>query len=377
MRRNKEFGFLVIITGILLFFGLLMAYSASAPVGQEVMGDDYYYLKRMIAFTVLGLIGMFLTAVIRYETWTKHWPVYYGLSVIALLLVLFTPMGVSVGGTRRYLNLGFTALQPSEFARLAVVFFLASFCARRAEHLENLKRGFIPAMLAVSVLAVLILAGHDLGIPATIGLTALLVFFIAGANPAHIAATGGGALMSILLLILIEPYRMRRIIAFIDPWKDPKGCGWQIIQSMAALGSGGVWGVGLGQGLQKNLYLPAAHTDFVFSIIGEEMGLVGTIIVNLAFASLAFVGTRIALKAKNREASFLALGISFMISTTALINMAVAADLLPTKGITLPLVSYGGSSLLTNMVAVGILMNIARVSIEPRILEPISTMGQT
>ncbi|GAB4337602.1 MAG: stage V sporulation protein E [Candidatus Abyssubacteria bacterium] len=373
MRRGSEFGFLVAITLLLLCFGLTMAYSASASVGQEMKGDDYYYFKRMVAFALCGAIAMFLAAVIRHEVWTRYWPVYYAVSVVALLLV-FTPLGVGAG-VRRYLNLGFITVQPSEFARLAAVFFLASFCARRAEHLSDLKRGFIPPMAAVSVLAGLILAGRDLGIPATIGLTTLLILYIAGANVRHLAATGGLAILCVIPLIIMEPYRIQRLIAFIDPWKDPKGDGWQIIQSMAALGSGGAWGVGLGRGIQKCLYLPAAHTDFVFSIIGEETGLVGTMAINLAFALLAVVGTRVALRAANREASFLALGLSFMICITALINMAVAVDLLPTKGITLPLVSYGGSSLLTNMIAVGILMNIARVSVEPEQLSSITPMG--
>ncbi len=361
--RNKEFGLLLIVTGLLLFFGLMMAYSASALVGHKIMGDDYYYFKRMVAFTLVGLTAMFLAAVIRYETWTRYWPLYYAMSVIGLLLV-FTPLGVATGGVRRYLFVGFTAVQPSEFARLAAVFFLASFCARKAENLKNFRRGFLPPMAAVAVIAGLILAGKDLGIPATIGLTALCMVFIAGANFVHVAATAGAAVASLLLLVVMEPYRLRRLVVFIDPWKDPTDSGWQIIQSMAALGSGGVWGVGPGRGLQKYLYLPAAHTDFVFSIIGEEMGLIGTVAINLAFAVLAVVGTRIALKAKTREASFLALGLSFLVCFTALINMAVAVDMLPTKGITLPLVSYGGSSLLSNMFAIGILMNIARVSQE-------------
>ena len=370
MMRNREFAVLVIVTCVLLFFGLTMAYSASAAVGQKNMDDDYYYFKRMLAFVMLGSVGMFLASVIRYELWTRHWLFFYGISVIALLLV-FTPMGLNAGRVSRYLNLGFTAVQPSEFARLAAIFFLASFCARRAEQLENLKKGYLPALIGVSVIAVLILAGHDLGIPVTIGLTALFILYIAGANIMHIAATAGAALVGVGLMILIEPYRMKRLIIFIDPWKDPRDGGWQIIQSMAALGSGGFWGVGPGRGLQKYLYLPAAHTDFVFSIIGEEMGFIGTMIVNIAFISLAVVGIRIALKASNREASFLALGLSFMISVTAIINMAVAADMLPTKGITLPLVSYGGSSLLANMIAIGILMNIARSSVEPGALRAI------
>jgi len=364
MRLSAEFKFLLLITGLLLFFGLLMAYSATAPVGQKVMGDDYHYLKRMIIFGVLGAFAMFLAAVIRYDTWTKYWPVYYVLSVAALILV-FTPMGVSMGGVRRGLWLGFITIQPSEFARLAAIFFLASFCARKAEHLKNLKRGFLPPMMAVALVAGLILAGRDLGIPVTIGMTALLILFIAGADIRHVAGIAGIALLSLIPLILMEPYRLKRLTVFIDPWKDPKGGGWQIIQSLAALGSGGFWGVGPGRGLQKCLYLPAAHTDFVFSIVGEEMGLIGTMTINLAFAAFAVVGVRIALKASNREASFLALGISLIIAITALINMAVAVDMLPTKGITLPLVSYGGSSLLTNMFAVGILLNVARVSVQP------------
>jgi cell division protein FtsW len=338
------------------------------------MGDDHYYFKRMIAFVVLGTIAMVSASIIRYETWTRHWHIYYIIALVALLLV-FTPLGVQVGEARRSLYIGFTTSQPSEFARLAVVFFLASFCARKAEQLRNFKRGFVPAIAAVSVLAGLILAGHDLGIPVTIGATALLLLYIAGADILHLLALSGAGALSLAMLIIFEPYRVERLLAFIDPWKDPKNNGWQIIQSMAALGSGGVWGVGFGKGLQKNLYLPAPHTDFVFSIIGEETGLIGTLLINLAFTILAVIATRIALKAKNREASFLCLGLSFLIAGTALINMAVAVDLLPTKGITLPLVSYGGSSLLSNMIAMGILMNIARVSKETTNLGALSPMG--
>ena len=374
MRHNREFGILVAITCALLFFGLTMAYSASAVVGQENMGDDYYYFKRMLAFSMLGAVALWLAASVRYEIWTRYWPVFYGISAAALLLV-FTPMGVSAGEARRSIYVGFTTLQPSEFGRLAVIFFLASFCSRKAEKLKNLKRGFLPAMAGVCLIAGLILAGRDLGIPLTIGLTALIMLFIAGARLTHLAATAGGAFVSLLLLILIEPYRIKRLIVFIDPWKDPMDNGWQIIQSMAALGSGGVFGVGPGRGLQKYLYLPAAHTDFVFSIIGEEMGLVGTMIINLAFISLAAVGLKIALKANNREASFLALGISFIISITAFINMAVASDMLPTKGITLPLVSYGGSSLIANMFAIGILMNIAVSSSKNELMQPVKGMN--
>jgi cell division protein FtsW len=376
MMRNREFAALVIITCVLLFLGLSMAYSASAPVGQKVMDDDYYYFKRMLAFAVLGSIAMSLAAITRYDIWTRHWAVFYGISIVSLLLV-FTPLGVSAGEARRSIDIGFITLQPSEFARLAAVFFLASFCARRAECLKNLRKGFLPAMAVVSGLMILILAGKDLGIPVTIGMMALLMLFIAGANILHVAATAAAALASLLLLIALEPYRWQRLIIFIDPWREPKHGGWQIIQSLAALGSGGIWGVGPGRGLQKYLYLPAAHTDFVFSIIGEEMGLMGTLLINVAFASLAVVGIRIALKAKNREVSYLALGLSFIISITALINMGVAVDLLPTKGITLPLVSYGGSSLLTNMIAIGILMNIARESLQPELFQYSPLMGKT
>jgi cell division protein FtsW len=310
-------------------------------------------------------------SVIPYETWTRHWHVYYVLSVIGLLLV-FTPLGVRAGGVRRSIYIGFTTVQPSEFARLAVIFFLASFSARKAEQLKNFKKGLLPALGAVSLLSVLILAGKDLGIPATIGFTTFLILFIAGAKIQHLLALSATAIVALAGLIMLEPYRVQRLLAFIDPWKDPKDNGWQIIQSMAGLGSGGFWGVGLGRGIQKNLYLPAAHTDFVFSIIGEETGFIGTMLINLSFVAIAVVGVRLALKARTREASYLALGLTFLICATALLNMAVVVDLMPTKGITLPLVSYGGSSLLTNMIAMGILMNIARASQESSVVNTYS-----
>ena len=370
MMRNKEFTVLVAITLVLLFFGLIMAYSASAAVAHKNMDDDYYYFKRMIAFVILGIVAMALAASIPYDMWTRQWSIAYGLSALGLLLV-FTRMGVHGAGVDRSIDLGFTTMQPSEFARFAVVFFLAAFCSKNAEKLKDLKKGFIPAMVGVSIITVLILAGRDLGIPVTIGLTALLLLFVAGADIVHIGATVGAATVLLFPLIYFEPYRWRRLVIFLNPWSDPQDGGWQIIQSMAALGSGGFFGVGPGRGLQKYLYLPAPHTDFVFSIIGEEMGLLGTTIINLAFVALAIVGLRIALKSTNREASFLALGISFMICVTALINMAVASDLLPTKGITLPLVSYGGSSLIANMFAIGILMNLARSSAGAKLMRSI------
>ena len=374
MMRNREFSALIAVTCVLLFFGLIMAYSASAAFGHENTGDDYYYLKRMIAFVILGLVMLVLGASIRYELWVRQWPIFYGLSVLGLLLV-FTPLGVGAGTTKRSIYLGFTTMQPSEFARFAVIFFLAAFCSKYAEKLKDPKKGFGPAMAGVSIIVVLILAGRDLGIPVTIGLTAMFLLFIAGADIKHIGATMGSAAGFFFLLIYFEPYRWNRLTIFLDPWKDPQNGGWQIIQSMAALGSGGAFGVGPGRGLQKYLYLPAVHTDFVFSIIGEEMGLLGTMIINLAFVSLAIIGMRIALKADNREASFLALGISFIICVTAFINMAVAADMLPTKGITLPLVSYGGSSLIGNMFAIGILMNIARSSAEAEMIRTIPAVN--
>jgi cell division protein FtsW len=374
MMRNREFSALIAVTCVLLFFGLIMAYSASAAFGHENTGDDYHYFKRMIAFVILGLVMLVLGASIRYEMWTRQWSIFYGLSVLALLLVLFTPLGFGAGTTRRSLYLWFVTIQPSEFARLAVIFFLAAFCSKNAEKLKDPKKGFVPAMVGVSVISVLILSGRDLGIPVTIGLTAMCLLFIAGADILHIGATMGTAAGFFFLLIYIEPYRWQRLTVFLDPWKDPQNGGWQIIQSMAALGSGGSLGVGPGRGLQKYLYLPAAHTDFVFSIIGEEMGLLGVMIINLAFISLAIIGLRIALKADNREASFLALGISFIICITAFINMAVAADMLPTKGITLPLVSYGGSSMIANMFAIGILMNIARSSDESQMIRSIQAV---
>ncbi len=289
MMRSREFRVLVAITCVLLFFGLIMAYSASAPVGQKTMDDDYYFLKRMLAFVVMGLVVMLGAASIHYETWTRQWPFFYGISVVALLLV-FTPMGVSAGGALRSINIGFATIQPSEFARFAVIFFLAGFCSKRAEKLKNLEKGFLPAMAGVCLVSALILAGKDLGIPVTIGLTALILLFIAGASLKHIGATALAAVAAFSLLVLVEPYRVKRLTAFIDPWKDPMNGGWQIIQSMAALGSGGVFGVGPGRGLQKYLYLPAPHTDFVLSIIGEEMGLIGVLAIDVAFVALAVVG---------------------------------------------------------------------------------------
>ena len=206
MIRNRELSILIAITCVLLFFGLIMAYSASAAVGQKNMDDAYYYFKRMVAFVSLGLVLMIVAASIRYDTWTRHWSIFYILSAAALLLV-FTSIGVSAGEAKRSIRLGFTTVQPSEFARFAVIFFLAAFCSKNAEKLKDIKKGFAPAMAGVSIIVVLILAGRDLGIPATIGITSLLLLFIAGADILHIGATAGAAAAFIFPLIYFEPYR--------------------------------------------------------------------------------------------------------------------------------------------------------------------------
>ena len=286
-------------------------------------------------------------------------------SLFLLILVLIPGIGREVSGANRWFRFKFISFQPSELANIAVIIYIADFITRKENQIRTLLKGFLPPMLILGFTVLLILMQPDLGTSLALGMVVFIMLFVAGARLSYLLTVVLVTLPLLAVLIFSVPYRRMRIMAFLNPWLDPKGSGFQIIQSQIALGSGGIFGLGLGQSKQKLFYLPAAHTDFIFSIIGEELGLLGTLGVVILFMILLYQGFKVVKNASGKFGYFLSLGLVLIISFKAVINIGVSCGLLPTKGLPLPFISYGGSSLIFDMVSVGILMNIARTGEYP------------
>jgi len=283
-----------------------------------------------------------------------------GLAVVLLVLTLAGPFGQSINGTRRWLRLGPLSFQPVELAKFALVVYLASFLRRREAVLGSFCRGLLPVLLVAGSLAGLTILQPDLGNSLALILLALALAYLAGARVVHMAAVVAAAMPVLALLIALKPYRWRRVVAFMAPWDDPQGAGFQIIQSFLALGSGGWLGRGLGESRQKLFYLPEPHTDFIFAIIGEELGLLGAVAVVAMFAAFMWRGLRIGARAPDAFGGYLALGLTIMIATQTLVNIGVVTGALPTKGLPLPFISFGGSALLMTLFSTGVLLNISQ-----------------
>lgn len=357
MRLESYFLFLIAL--ILTALGIIMAYDAGAVVGHERFGDPYFFVKRGAFYVAVGLVALAVAVRLDYHVWLRYrkW-LLFG-SLVSLIVVLIPHAGTEAFGARRWLRLGPVGFQPSEVTKVVLVIFFAGFCTRKQDALNDLWRGVVPAFALLAVVAGLIVAQRDLGTPVAIATISLAVLFVGGMRGRYLLGLMLSALPVIGLLIAIEPYRVRRLTVFADPWRDPQGAGWQVVQSLLAFGSGGVTGVGWGQGVQKLLYLPEPHTDFVFAIIGEEGGLIWTLTIVALFVCFAVLGTKVALRAEDQAGAFLAMGLTTMLVISAGINMAVATGLVPPKGIPLPFISCGGTALLVALFSTGVLMNIA------------------
>ena len=342
----------------LVTFGWVMVYSTSAVVAEFSYGDQYYFLKKQIAASLAGFVCLFLTVNVPYQKWQRWAWILFWVGIISLTLVLV--MGRQVGGAKRWLKLGPLGFQPSEPVKVFVILALADFLDRHQSQLRFFWTGYLPACLIFLVPGALTFKEPDLGTSVVICGTGFTMLLIGGARWQHWVGTlvAGGAL--VVFAILKASYRMHRVTAFFDPWKDPHGSGYQLVQSLLAIGSGGILGKGLGNSQLKLHYLPDAHTDFIFSIIGEELGLVGTLLLIFLFSALAVRGFRVVRQSPNLFAMLVAVGVVFLTSFQALIHLAVSVGLMPTKGIPLPLLSFGGSSLLVTLSAFGILLNISR-----------------
>ncbi|MBM7644266.1 cell division protein FtsW [Scopulibacillus daqui] len=353
---------LIAVTLVLLSIGLIMVYSASAVWASYKFDDAFYFAKRQLLFAVIGVIAMFFVMNIHYWTWRSWSKVALLICFLLLIAVLIPGVGLVRGGASSWLGVGAFSIQPSEFTKMALIAFLAKYLSERQKYVTSLTKGLLPSLSLVFLAFGLIMLQPDLGTGTVLVGTCMTMIFTAGARIKHFVYMGLIGVLGFAGLVISAPYRIKRITSFLDPWSDPLGSGFQIIQSLYAIGPGGLLGFGLGQSRQKFQYLPEPQTDFIFAIISEELGFIGAAFVLLLFCLLLWRGIRIAIGAPDLYGSLLAIGIIGMIAIQVMINIAVVTGVMPVTGITLPFLSYGGSSLTLMLVSVGVLLNISRYS---------------
>jgi cell division protein FtsW len=353
---------LLLAVAALSAFGLVMVFSASEVQGWLWFHNAAYYFERQLMWLALGLVLLWVAAHVDYHRLRPlAWPL--GVVAIALMVLVLVPhFGVEANGARRWLRLGPMQMQPAELAKIAAIIFMALWLERHRERLGSLEDGVVPFLALLGLITVLVILERDLGTTLILAAILLAQFMVAGGRKRHVLLLALIIGLCAYIFIRMEPYRLHRILAFFDPWADPLNTGFQAIQSVVALGSGGVFGVGLGQSIQKYQWLPFAHTDFIFAIVGEETGLIGTSAVLALFGLFAYRGYRVALKAPDAFGSLLACGITTWIAFQAMVNVAAVTVTLPTTGVPLPFISYGGSSLAIALGAVGILLNVSTQS---------------
>jgi cell division protein FtsW len=351
---------LIAVTASLLAIGLVMVFSASSATAFADHHDPTYYLKRQATWLVVGIVVAYACYRVDYRRLRPLAPYLLVGVILALLAVLVPHLGIAVNGARRWLGVRSFAIQPSEFAKPALIIYLAAMLSTRGERIGSLTKGLVPLCMVTAIVGVLVLAEPDLGTASLYGFVAFAMFFAAGARIAHLIAVAAAVVPPVLVEIVASPYRRARIFAFLHPWKDPENTGFHIVQSLYALGSGGLIGVGLGESREKFFYLPEQYTDFIFSIIGEELGLLGTLLVLALFVAFVYRGIRIALAAPDQFGYFLAVGCTALIGIQALVNIGVVTSSWPVTGVPLPFISFGGSSLVVNLAAVGLIANVGR-----------------
>lgn len=355
---KKAIGIIVSIVLCFVALSVVMVYSTSAIVAQERFGNENFFLKKQLLWLVIGFCSFLLFSYLPYRILKPLAKIILALSGVLLLLTIAGPFSHTAGGATRWLIIGPIRFQPSEFAKLAIIIYVADVLSRKQDEIKDFFKALLFPSLLIGFVLLLVLEQPDFGTTVLLGLIVVSLYFIAGIKISYVIVFIINGLVMGMIAIKMFPYRMKRIAAFLDPFADPRGSGFQIIQSFIALGSGGMNGVGLGQGKQKLFYLPEAHTDFIFAIIGEELGFIGTASVAALFCVLFICGMAIAAKCRDPFGKLLAAGITLMVGMQSVINMCVVTGLLPTKGIALPFLSFGGSNLLTNFVAIGILANV-------------------
>ncbi|MEI7425311.1 MAG: putative lipid II flippase FtsW [Candidatus Moraniibacteriota bacterium] len=352
---------LLFITSLLVIFGLAMIASAGIAYSRSRFGDSYYFFKHQLFYGVLpGLFILYVTQKINYNFWRKIAFPFFILSIFLLILVFVPGVGSKVYGASRWLQLGPFSFQPSEMLKLAIIIYLSAWLESRAEKVKDFYEGLLPFLAVVGVVSFLLEKQPDMGTLGVIIFIAMSIFFISGARLSHMFMIAGSGFAALALLIKFESYRMDRFLVFLHPELDPRGIGYQINQALLAIGSGGIFGVGLGHSMQKFNYLPEPVGDSIFAIIGEELGLIGVLILVFLFLALAMIGFRIAKNAPDRFSQLTAVGITCWITFQALINISAISGIIPLTGIPLPFISYGGTSLIFLMAGIGVLLNISK-----------------
>ena len=358
-KREKPDVVMLVVTLVLVSLGTVMVYSSSSIVSLERFGDEYFFLKKQILFVIIGIITMIVMTKIPYLLWRKTAYVGMLISIVLLSLLLIPGFGVKVGGATRWLRVGGFSFQVTELVKVALVVFLAHYLAKKKEHIREFLRIFpVPLFLTFAIVS-LIMIQPDFGTAVIMVILLMFMFYLAGSRIFHLAGLVAACIPVAVTLVIFESYRIQRLLSFRNPWEDPTRSGFQIIQSFISFGSGGAFGVGLGDSMQKLFYLPEPHTDFILSVIAEEVGFIGVAVVILLFSLLIIRGFVISFNASELFGTLLSAGLTIIIALEAFINMAAVMGLTPTKGLALPFLSYGGTSLIMSMTAVGILLNIS------------------
>lgn len=360
---KKKLGLYLFFTAIILIlFGLIMIYSASSIWAMYKFSDSFKYVKQQGLFILVGIILVLIISKIDYRIYYKNATKIFFSCIVLLILVLIPGIGSVRNGSRSWFGIGSFGIQPSEFAKVGLIILTSKYLSKSNKFVKDIKRGVIPILSVLFLVFGLIMLQPDFGTGMIIVVSILAMLFIAGVNMKFFIGLGLIGVIGIIILIVIAPYRMDRITSFIDPWSDPLGTGFQIIQSLYAIGPGGLLGMGFLKSRQKQFYLPEPQTDFIFSIISEEFGVLGVVIISSLFILLLLFGIKIALNTKDNFAKLLSFGLIFQMLIQAVMNLMVVIGLIPVTGVTLPFLSYGGSSLLVSMVAIGIIMNISKNS---------------
>lgn len=371
MHRKSAYILFLAVLGMLVI-GIVMLFSTSA-FARDSHGDVYFFIKRQSVWLGIGLVGCAVAALTDYHFWIRTWWVWFGLAAMALVFCFVPHLGMRINGSRRWVGVGPFTFQPSEVAKVGAVFFLAYWYARNEKESSQILKGFAIPLVVVGLLLALIVAEVDLGTTALIGATTFVMMFVAGTNALLLGVLSMMGVGGILFVATTMPERMGRLAAFMDPEKFKEDAGLQQMQALIAWGSGGIDGLGLGNGRQKMLYLPYAHTDFIFPMIGEELGLRISLLVVFLFVVIIVCGTMIALHAKDRVGLLLGTGLVALLAFQAAVNIGVTTSLLPNKGLPLPFISYGGSNLAACLFGIGMLLSIYRRGV----LEPVNTKRST
>ena len=361
--KNNPDVFIIFSIVTLLMIGLVMILSASSVRSFNIYGDSFYFFKRQLFTASLGIISMLFTMKIDYHIYKKYSRLILLFTFILLAIVLIPGIGQLRGGSRRWLGFGPLGFQPSTVAKLGIVIYLSQYLSSKKDKMNNFFRGIVPVIIVLIITFALILLEPDLGTAVTIAMTSFILIFVAGAKISHLSFLSITGFAAILYFIYSSDYRRERFTAFLDPWGDPLDSGYHIIQSLLALGTGGIFGVGIGNSKQKYLYLPEPGTDFIFAVLGEELGFVGVFLVLSLYLLFLWRGIRTAYKAPDLFGTMLAIGLTTMIIIQVFINIGVVTATIPVTGITLPFISYGGSSVFIMLTGVGILLNISSNSI--------------